>query len=141
VASFHAGRIHPHNELCRDCQACALACSLYHENECNLRLARLRVAKDMAAYSFDIQVCRHCETPYCLAACPAEAITLDNLGVALIDDEACIRCGNCRSACPYGVLFHDEATDRYLKCDLCAERPAGPICVEVCPVGALTLDV
>ena len=139
MASFQAGRIDPHNELCRDCQACALACSLYHDGVCNLQLARLRIAKDMATYTFDIQVCRHCDSPDCLAACPSEAIRLDEQGVALIDDELCLRCGNCQSACPYGVLFYNEAMDRYLKCDLCAGRPEGPICVEVCPVGALTL--
>lgn len=139
MASLHASRVHVHSELCRDCQACALACSLYHENECSLELARLRIAKDMATYTFDVRLCQHCETPDCLAACPAEAIRLDDQGVALIDDDLCLRCGNCPSACPHGALFYNAARDRYLKCDLCAGRPEGQICVEVCPVGALTL--
>jgi Fe-S-cluster-containing hydrogenase component 2 len=29
--------------------------------------------------------------------------------------------------------------DRYLKCDLCTGRDGGPLCVEMCPVGALYL--
>jgi Fe-S-cluster-containing hydrogenase component 2 len=46
-------------KLCRDCQTCALACSLHHEGECNLGLARLLVTKDMARYEFDIVICKH----------------------------------------------------------------------------------
>jgi hypothetical protein len=47
-------RLVTHDELCRDCQACTLACSLYHEGECSLSLARLRVSKDMENYRFSI---------------------------------------------------------------------------------------
>ena len=125
--------------LCRECQACTLACSLYHDGECNLSLARLQVIKDMALYEFQILICRHCESPDCLAACPSEAIVLNAQGVAVILDDACLRCGACVTACPYGVLFYNEARDRYLKCDLCAGRDGGPLCVAICPVGALTL--
>jgi len=126
--------------VCRECQACTLICSLYHEGECNLNLARLQVIKDMARYEFQILVCQHCDAPECLAACPSEAIVLNEQGVAVILDDVCVRCGACAEACPYGVLFYDEAHDRYLKCDLCAGRAEGPLCVAICPVGALTLE-
>ena len=125
--------------LCRDCQACTLACSLYHEGECNLALARLRVTKDMARYTFNILICQHCDSPDCTLACPAGAMRLDDRGVAIIDDDDCIRCGTCAADCPHDAIFYDEATDRYFKCDLCAGREEGPLCVELCPVGALTL--
>jgi len=133
-------RIVTHDERCRECQACTLACSLYHEGECNLSLARLQVLKDMARYQFQILVCRHCESPDCMAACPSEAIQVNELGAAAIDDTLCSRCGACAAACPYGVLFYSETHDRYLKCDLCAGREGGPVCVAICPVGALTLE-
>ncbi len=126
--------------LCRECQACALACSLTHEGDCNLALARLVVTKDMARYEFHIQICQHCESPDCLAACPNEAMRRDVRGVVIIQDEECIRCGACLAACPYHALFYCEAADRYLKCDLCAGRENGPVCVELCPVGALTMS-
>jgi len=132
-------RIYAQARLCRDCQACVLACSLYHEGECNLYLARLAVLKDMARYEFNILVCQHCDAPACMLDCPADAMRLDDRGVVIIDDDACIRCGDCASACPYDAIFYNEAEDRYLKCDLCAGREDGPLCVEVCPVGALTL--
>jgi carbon-monoxide dehydrogenase iron sulfur subunit len=126
-------------ELCRDCQGCALACSLYHEGECSLSLARLVVAKDMARYEFRMTVCQHCDRPECVTACPVDALSLDDDGIAVLDDDACIRCGACVDSCPYGAILYHEAQDRYLKCDLCSGREGGPLCVEVCPVGALAL--
>ena len=126
-------------KLCRDCQVCALACSLHHEGECNLRMARLVVTKDMARYEFDIVICQHCDEPDCILACPSEAMVLDGQGVVIILDEECDRCGACAAACPYDAIFYNEAQDRYLKCDLCAGREQGPICVELCPVEALAL--
>ena len=126
--------------LCRDCQACTLACSLTHEGECNLSLARLLVIKDMARYEFHIQICQHCDSPDCMAACPNEAMRRDDRGVVIIVEEECIRCGACLASCPYHAIFYYEAGDRYLKCDLCAGRESGPVCVELCPVGALTMS-
>ena len=132
-------RIQTEVKLCRDCQACTLACSLHHEGECNLGLARLVVSKDMANYEFNILVCQHCDEPDCMVACPSDAMLLDDRGVVMILDEECNRCGACAVACPYDSIFYHEAQDRYLKCELCSGREAGPLCVELCPVEALTL--
>ena len=128
------------SELCRDCQGCTLACSLYHEGECSPSLARLAVAKDMARYEFRITTCQHCDPPECVAACPVDALSLNDDGIAVLDDDACIRCGACADSCPYGAIFYHESQDRYLKCDLCAGRERGPLCVQICPVGALALE-
>ena len=125
------------SDLCRDCQACVLACSLYHEGRCGPGLARLAIEKDMARYTFTVTVCRHCVSPACMEACPAGALDLDDRGVVVLDDAACIRCGACMEACPYGAISYNAAADRYLKCDLCAGRER-PLCVEICPVGAVT---
>jgi Fe-S-cluster-containing hydrogenase component 2 len=125
--------------LCRDCQVCTLACSLHHEGECNLGLARLVVSKDMAKYEFDIVICQHCDDPDCMLACPSEAMVLDERGVVIILDEVCDRCGSCAANCPHDAIFYSEAHERYVKCDLCAEREEGPLCVQLCPVEALTL--
>jgi Fe-S-cluster-containing hydrogenase component 2 len=123
--------------LCRDCQACTLACSLLHEGECNPSLARLRVRKDMARYEFEIVLCRQCSAPECIAACPAGAMRRDGRGVVVLVEGDCTQCGLCAEACPYDAIWLAPSGDRYLKCDLCAGRPEGPLCVEMCPVGAL----
>jgi len=132
-------RVHVRSDLCRDCQACLLSCSLYHEGECSPGLARLRVRKDMARYEFTISICRQCRRPKCLEACPVGAMRLDERGVVLIDDGLCTHCGECAAACPFGAIFQHEASGRILKCDLCAGRAEGPLCTALCPVGALTL--
>lgn len=127
-------------DLCRDCQACTLACSLYHAGECNPGLARLSVAKDMAQYRFQIVICQHCDLPACVEACPTGALSLDGRGVAILNDDECTCCGVCAESCPYDAIFYAQAQDRYLKCDLCARRAEGPLCVEVCPVGAVRME-
>jgi len=132
-------RIEVEPRLCRDCQACALGCSLYHDSVCSPDRARLTVTKDMARYEFDIRICCQCETPECLAVCPVGAMALDDRSVVIMDGNVCIRCGACADACPFDAVFYHEASDRYLKCDLCAGRVEGPLCAQLCPVGALKL--
>jgi Fe-S-cluster-containing hydrogenase component 2 len=127
-------------DLCRDCQACALACSLYHEGECNPSLARLVVSKDMARYEFHIAICQQCDSPDCIPACPTRAMRRDNQGVVTLVEDECTQCGACVDSCPFGAIFYNEVQGRHLKCDHCAGREDGPLCVEVCPVGALTLS-
>ena len=64
---------------------------------------------------------------------------MDERGVVVMLDDVCDRCGMCASSCPYDAIFYYAPQDRYVKCDLCAGRAAGPLCVELCPVGALTM--
>ena len=134
-------RLVTHNELCRDCQACTLACSLYHEGECSLSLARLRVLKDMESYRFNIVACRQCDEPDCMDACPNEALRPNEWGIPAIFQDDCLGCGECQAACPYNALFYDTRSGRYLKCDMCSGRDEGPVCAQVCPVGAVTVEL
>jgi len=126
--------------LCRGCEACMLACALVHEGLSNPLLARVRVSKDMATYTFAIILCQQCDDPACVQACPADAILLDSRGVPAIQEAVCIQCGLCADECPYQAIFHDAAADRYFKCDLCPQLASGPACVNICPVAALTIQ-
>ena len=70
--------------------------------------------------------------------------------VRMIDEQKCIGCKTCLSACPHiphRPVFN-VAMQKSTKCDLCANAPyfskkGGPLgaqaCVTVCPVGALKL--
>ena len=124
--------------LCRDCQACTLACSLFHQGECSPELARLRVKKDLAQGNVEIILCRQCDFPECTAACPNEAIRLDEAGRVILFEEECLQCGACAEACRYHAIFYNPKLGIYLKCDLCRLRAEGPACVGLCPVEALT---
>ena len=132
-------RIKSDKENCRDCQACQLACSLFHEEECNLSLSRVMITKNMEKYTFNITICEHCDSPECVDACPSDALIIDDRGVVLFLDENCTRCGACAEACPYDAIFYNEDQDKYFKCDMCKGREEGPLCTELCPVEALIL--
>jgi carbon-monoxide dehydrogenase iron sulfur subunit len=97
------------------------------------------VTKDMDKYEFSIVICQHCDEPDCILACPNDAMLLDNRGVVVILDEECDRCGACAVSCPHDAIFYNETQDRYIKCELCTGREEGPLCVELCPVEALTM--
>jgi len=64
-------------------------------------------------------------------------------GARVIDESKCNGCGACAEACPLmpnkRVIGYKEADGSrvFFKCDLCKDRESGPICVEVCPPGAL----
>ncbi|MGC9522750.1 MAG: 4Fe-4S dicluster domain-containing protein [Anaerolineae bacterium] len=138
-------------DRCLACRECEVACSLYHENECNPALSRIRIDfDDFIPGPPTITVCKQCEWPACYYACASlwddPAITIDETtGARVIDPDKCRGCGECVRACPLmpeRVVIGVRSVGHrrvYFKCDLCYDRPEGPICVEVCPGGALTL--
>lgn len=130
-------RIRQDNNLCRNCQLCTLACSLFHYGEASLNKAKIRVDKDMASYKFYINTCRQCKNPKCVEACPVGAISMNEQGFLILSQHKCNKCGKCAEACPFHSIFYSADIDEYQKCDLCFGREEGPVCVEICPVHAL----
>lgn len=136
---------------CLACRECEVACSLFHEGECNPNLSRIHIDFDDFVPGLPtIVVCKQCDWPACYFACAAQweepAISIDeSSGARVINPELCRGCGACARACPlmpeltiiaYKKMDHKRI---YLKCDLCYTREEGPICVAVCPGEALTL--
>jgi Fe-S-cluster-containing dehydrogenase component len=124
---------------CTNCQTCMLACSLWHEGECDIGLSRILVNKNMERYEIDIIVCQHCEPPECITACPTGALALSSKGIVILDEANCTLCGCCADSCPHHAIFYNEPRSKYHKCDLCDGRAEGPLCVSICPTGALRL--
>ncbi len=145
---------------CQGCVSCMLSCSLVHEGEENLSLARIQIIQNSFAKWPDdvtIEQCRQCVEPKCVEVCPVDAIepNAEEGNVRQVDTEKCIGCGLCAEACPFTpsrpVMAPDGDFDgkkKARKCDLCAgaayhwdEGGGGPdgmqACVEVCPVGAI----
>ena len=145
-----SGVIEVDNSLCLTCRECEVACSLYHELECNPAQARIRVVFDDFVPGLpSVVVCKQCDWPACYYACADKwdepAIQIDPAtGARYVDRDKCRGCGACLKACPLTpertvIGFKTVGKRRkYFKCDLCYDRPEGPICVQVCPGEALT---
>ena len=149
---------------CVGCCGCAMACKmqngtfgdtwwcLVHTKEVgeypNSKLAVLPMA------------CMHCQDSPCVSHCPTGASYRDDQGRVLIDQDRCIGCRVCQSACPYNArhynfkapdknpLWEGEVLTPYEaakkeyhpvgkveKCTFCRERVdngSKPACVETC---------
>ncbi len=86
--------------------------------------------------------CMHCQDPGCLRACPAPGalIQLSN-GIVDFQEEYCIGCGYCQSACPFDIPRFSAKDQKAYKCTLCSDRVAVglvPACIKTCPTQALT---
>jgi carbon-monoxide dehydrogenase iron sulfur subunit len=84
--------------------------------------------------------CRHCEDAPCIVACPNGTMQRDpETGLIFVHDLTCIACWMCVMVCPFGVILPSPSLKVAIKCDRC--RHMGyPICAEVCPTRALTLE-
>ncbi len=95
--------------------------------------------------------CRGCIAHHCKAACPKDAIRLDNNYVAHIDKSLCVNCGACAKVCPYSAIINrktpcesackvkaiskNENKVASINNDKCIACGA---CVYQCPFGAIT---
>ncbi len=51
--------------------------------------------------------CMGCLAHPCNEVCPRGAITMQN-GHSIIDQEKCIKCGKCKTVCPYDAISHQQ---------------------------------
>ena len=123
---------------CMGCHACEVACKQEHALGVGPRL--IKVIENSP--DFIPVYCRHCAKAPCAEACPVDAISRNEKGIVLIDEDACIGCRDCIEACPFGAMQFDEQNEVAVKCDLCIERLAEnkkPACISVCPTGCISL--
>lgn len=66
--------------------------------------------------------CQGCMAHPCMEVCPKKAISFKD-GYSYIDQEKCIKCGQCKKVCPYGAIYERR-------------RP----CANACGVGAIETD-
>jgi len=122
--------------LCTNCRLCAMVCSVKKEGVSDLTRSRIKIFTHEMQGIYLPAFCRHCENPPCASVCPVEAITRDKVsGVVSLNEEECIGCEECISACPYGGATWHVPLKKVLRCDLCDGNPE---CVKFCFSQALS---
>jgi Fe-S-cluster-containing dehydrogenase component len=120
-----------------ECDACSVRCSYYHHTGNN----GVRSIAELATYAL---VCRRCEEPHCVRACPREALEqqVDKGRILVRHASRCVSCRSCSLACPYGTIYPELVPILTHTCDFCMgrrENPSEPLCIATCPRGALRL--
>lgn len=153
-------------DTCVGCQACVTSCKGWNTQNQASPLADLTPygAEAQGAFlnrvhSYEVEPaeglarivhfprsCLHCEDPPCVPVCPTGAsYKRAEDGIVLVNEAACIGCGLCAWACPYGAREMDPVAHVMKKCTLCVDRIYNttlpeddriPACVRTCPAGA-----
>jgi len=123
-------------ELCTVCGICEMICSSEKEGMFYPELSRIHLALVDEKTALSI-ACRFCEDTPCIAACPREALSMDEENnVIRVDKIRCTGCGWCIEACDFGAIVPNHSVKSVVLCDLCEGR-SQPKCVEFCPKQAL----
>jgi len=118
------------------CPGCVIRCSYPWHSSANQGILSVI---ELATYAM---VCRRCEEPHCVKACPKEALEKlpDPGGMLVRHTFRCVSCRSCSHACPYGTIYPEIVPRFASNCDYCLSRRGGePVCVSTCPYGALRL--
>ena len=95
---------------------------------------------DMDRWVFMSDVCKHCERPGCLDACPTGALVRTEFETVIVQPDICNGCGYCVPSCPFGVIDRDPYDGRAAKCTLCYDRLQDglePACAKACPTDSI----
>ena len=124
-------------DLCSsgECTGCNIKCSYYYHDNNN----GIFSVAELATFAL---VCRKCEEPHCVNACPVEALEQQKeKGKILVrHGMRCIGCKSCSHACPYGTIYPENLPFIIHNCDFCLDRrdkANEPLCTKTCPHGAL----
>ncbi|GHO58016.1 4Fe-4S dicluster domain-containing protein [Ktedonobacter robiniae] len=152
--------------LCIGCKACEVACKQWnqlpadgyklsgysYDNTVSLSattwrhvafVERPRVPDGMGKqvnWLMMSDVCKHCEHPGCMEACPTGAIIRNEFGNVYVQPDICNGCGYCVPSYPFGVIGRNEETGLASKCTLCYDRQKDgiePACAKACPTDSI----
>jgi len=129
---------------CIGCKACTVACKAQWDVPIGLSRNWVLDTGVQGTFPNLQQVfitgnCMHCDEPPCVEVCPNGSTYKRDDGIVMIDQDACLGCGQCISACPYDARFYNPEKGVVDKCDTClARREHGeePACVATCIGGA-----
>lgn len=116
-------------ERCIDCSGCVVACKEGNHIPVGVNRRRVITIGQGKPGEKSISVaCMHCSDAPCIAVCPVDCIYQRDDGIVLHDKDACIGCGYCFMACPFGAPQFPSgevfgARGAMDKCTFCAGGP------------------
>ncbi len=137
------------HESCWGCKTCEVACKQENQTASGVKLIEVseegpRMRNDKPEFVYRVNVCRHCEEPPCIEACPEEAILKREDHIVVLNDRKCSGCESCIEACPYEAIAYDKQKGLALKCNLCHHRVDKgllPACADnVCLADSIRFD-
>ena len=121
-----------------ECKECDIRCSYFY-HPANIGIVSIA---ELATYAL---VCRKCEEPHCVNACPEEALEQQEEKNKILErhNMPTISCKSCSHACPYGAIYPENVPQLAHNCDFCLDRRSQenePLCIASCSHGALSLE-
>jgi len=121
------------------CDECDIVCSYFYHPGNNGIISVV----ELATYAL---VCRKCEEPHCVNACPMDALEQqpEKKNILVRHNLRCVSCKSCSHACPYGTIYPEHVPFLVHVCDFCLDRMAEkgePLCIKSCSHGALSLKI
>jgi Fe-S-cluster-containing dehydrogenase component len=115
------------HEACWGCKTCEVACKQENRAADGVKLISVseekpRMIDGKLDFVFRVNLCRHCDEPPCVSACPEEAIAKRSDGIVVMDYDLCTGCQLCIEACPYDAIDFDDEKGIAQKCNLCHHR-------------------
>ncbi len=138
--------IYQDRKRCIGCRACEVHCKIENDVPVGAFLCRIipvgpKEVRGVPRIDFVFMPCFQCEDAWCMAACPTGAIIRDeNDHIMQVDEDRCIGCKACITACPYGAAQWNPEKGKAIKCDFCKHRleeGLEPACVTGCTTKAL----
>jgi carbon-monoxide dehydrogenase iron sulfur subunit len=118
------------DENCIGCNTCMSICSSLYFKEDAPGKSCIRVSP-RENDEFELSVCSQCGT--CVDICPANALTINKLGVVMLDKKLCTACYACVAACPTDNFIKHTEGEIPIKCIACGA------CARECPAAALEI--
>ena len=120
-------------DACDGCDRCGVGCKYFYRARPEEH--GVLAIRERATYEL---VCRRCEEPSCIAACPFGALERGTGGVLRRHNLRCVSCKLCVNACPFGTIYPDMLTFYVTPCDYCLrELSSAPPCARSCSRGAI----
>ena len=115
------------HELCWGCKTCEVACKQENRTADGIKLIHIsedgpKIIDGKWTFFYLVNICRHCDDPPCMEACPDEAIFKRDDGIVVMNDDNCTGCGACQDVCPYDAIAFNEEQRVAQKCNLCYHR-------------------